>query len=57
MDRAFHTHTAEADMKAKQDIYDLILPAGFARSATLVAGDSNNEKPGKVTEDRIEHKV
>lgn len=43
-------------MKAKQDIYDLILPAGFARSATLVAGDSN-EKMGKVTEDRIEHKV
>lgn len=57
MDQVFHTHTAQADMKAKQDIFDVILPAGFARSATLVAGDSNNEKLGKASEDRIEHKV
>jgi hypothetical protein len=56
MDRAFHSHTAEADMQAKQDIYDLILPAGFARSATLVGADSQ-EKTVKATEDRIEHKV
>lgn len=58
MDKVFHTHTAQADMKAKQDIFDMILPAGFARSATLHADDSNNlEKTNKVTEERIEQKV
>lgn len=56
MDKVFHSHTAQADMQAKQDIYDLILPSGVSRHATLRVEDSA-EKTNKVSESRIEHKV
>jgi hypothetical protein len=56
MDQVFHTHTAQADMQAKQDIFDLIMPNSGSRSATLEAADSN-EKGIKASETRIEHKV
>jgi hypothetical protein len=56
MDQVFHSHTAQADMQTKQDIYDLILPPSASRSATLEVADSN-EKGVKSSETRIEHKV
>ena len=56
MDKVFHTHTAQADMQTKQDIYDLILPNSASRTATMEVADSH-EKGTKATETRIEHKV
>lgn len=56
MDKVFHSHTAQADMQAKQDIFELIMPNSGSRSATLEVADSN-EKGIKASESRIEHKV
>lgn len=58
MDRAFHTHTAAADMAAKQEIFDLLLPNGgsMTRSATLQAADSQ-EKGLKAIDQQVETKV
>ena len=56
MDQVFHSHTAQADMQTKQDIYDLILPPSASRTATSEVAD-HHEKSIKATEIRIEHKV
>jgi hypothetical protein len=39
MDRAFHSHTAAADLASKQEIVDLMLPSAAlgSRSNTLTA--------------------
>jgi hypothetical protein len=57
MDRVFHTHTAQADMQAKQDIFDLLMPSNSSRTATLEAAENHHEKALKASETRIEHKV
>jgi hypothetical protein len=56
MDQVFHSHTAQADMQSKQEIYDLIMPTAASRSATLEAAGSN-EKGTKASQTLIEHKV
>ena len=56
MDRAFHSHTAAADLASKQEIVDLMLPSAAlgSRSTTLQA-DVSQEMQALGAEKALGH--